>query len=264
MESSRPELTLDILVCTYADGISDIPGMLLAQRSDVRYIISMQSTATNWKGLVPKELLDRKDVTLGFVEGIGLSKNRNNAIAMSGGDILLIADDDNTYTDEYLDTIIQAWNANPDADILTFMAETHDGRPLHEYPSPYVCSVEMTMRRESIIRSGLKFDERFGLGSPELCAGEEDVFVTDARRHGLTVRFIPKVIVRTEEPATTRQFVGNSRLQMTKGATFRYVYGTAGAVWRSIKEAGWYMVHRKANPFPIFVNMLKGVWIYRS
>lgn len=263
MESSGSKLKLDILICTYAGGILDVPRMLLPERSDVRYTISMQFSTPSWKELVPKVLYERPDVTLGFLPGTGLSRNRNNSLALSSGDILLIADDDNIYTPEYIDTILQAWNENPDADILTFMAETHDGRPLHKYPAPYVCSVEMTMRRDSIIWNNLKFNERFGLGSPKLCAGEEEVFIANARRQGLKIRFIPKVIVRTRELTTTKQFVGNSKLQLTKGATFKYVYGTASAIWRSFKEAGWYMVHQKANPFPILFNMLKGVWMYR-
>lgn len=263
MDNSSQKLKLDILISTYAGGILDIPRMLLPQRDDVRYTVSMQFSTPSWKELVPKELYRRSDVTLDFLPGIGLSRNRNNSIARSGGDILLIADDDNVYTDEYIDTILETWRENPDADIITFMAEDYEGNPLHEYPAQFVCSVEMTMRRDSIIWNNLKFDERFGLGSPKLCAGEEEVFLANARRLGLKILFIPKVIVRTRELNTTRDFVGDSKLQMTKGATFKYIYGTANAVWRSFKEAGWYMFNRKANPFPILTNMLKGVWMYR-
>ena len=131
------------------------------------------------------------------------------------------------------------------------------------FRSPYVCSVEITFRRESVLKHGIKFDERFGLGSPLLCAGEEDVFMADARRAGLTIRNVPKVIVRTPGSTTSAKFIGNKKLQITKGATFRYIYGTGSAVWRSFKEAGWYLLHKGANPFPILHNMLKGIWILR-
>ena len=57
--------------------------------------------------------------------------------------------------------------------------------------------------------------------------------------------------------------IENRTLQITKGATFRYVYGTCSAVWRSFREAGWYLLHKGANPFPILFNMLKGIWILR-
>ena len=87
--------------------------------------------------------------------------------------------------------------------------------------------------------------------------------MADARRAGLNVRYIPQVIVQTEGVTTGIGLVGNRKLQITKGATFRYVYGTWSAIWRSFKEAGWYLIHKGANPFPILFNMLKGIWILR-
>lgn len=255
------DLTLDILICTVTDRLSRVPGMLLPERPDVRYTVSVQHSCPVNLIDIPDQLTHRPDITLGFLQGQGLSRNRNNALRMATGDICVIADDDNVYTSNYLDKIREAWQNAPDAQILTFQAETLQGKPLHPYPAPYVCSVEMTMRRQSVIESGLKFDERFGLGSPLLCAGEEDVFMADARRAGLTVRYVPTVIVRTDGTTTADGFSTNPRLQITKGATFRYVYGTCNAVWRSFKEAGWHLVHKGANPFPILRNMLKGIWI---
>ena len=252
--------TLDILVCTVAQKLDGIADMLLPEHKGIRYVISVQYiTATPPD--VPKQLSSRNDITIGFLKGMGLSANRNNALRMSDADICLIADDDNRYTPQHIDTILESWRQNPDADILTFQAESYQGEPLHPYPAPYICSQEITLRRESIIKAGIWFDQRFGLGSPLLCAGEEDVFISDARKAGLTIRFIPRVIVRTDPQTTGTKFLGNSRLQITKGATFRHVYGTGSAIWRSFKEAGWYLIHKGANPFPILFNMLKGIWI---
>ena len=87
--------------------------------------------------------------------------------------------------------------------------------------------------------------------------------MADARRAGLNVRYIPEVIVQTEGATTGISLIENRTLQITKGATFRYVYGTCCAVWRSFREAGWYLLHKRANPFPILFNMLKGIWILR-
>ena len=256
-------LTLDILICTVSDRLQAVPGILLPEREGVSYKVSIQHTCPVSLINIPAPLAYRQDVTLGYVEGLGLSRNRNNALNMATADICLIADDDNRYTPEYIDTILDSWKGNPDADILTFQAQDYSGRPLHPYPAPYVCSVEISFRRSSVLEKGLSFDERFGLGSPLLCAGEEEVFMADARRAGLNVRYIPQVIVQTEGATTGIGLVGNRKLQITKGATFRYVYGTWSAIWRSFKEAGWYLIHKGANPFPILFNMLKGIWILR-
>ena len=256
----KAHLTLDILISTMAPKVDSITEMMLPKREGVRYILSVQYT-TDEPPVLPALITSRTDVTIGFLQGTGLSRNRNNTIRMSGADICLIADDDNRYKPEDIDTILNSWNENPDADILTFMAQTYDGNPLHTYPAPYVCSQEITLRRESIISKSVHFDERFGLGSPLLCAGEEDVFIHDARKAGLTIKFIPKVIVRTYKFTTGMRFLTDSKVQITKGATFRYIYGTRNAIWRSFKEAGWYLFHKGANPFPILFNMLKGIWI---
>lgn len=254
--------TLDILICTIDSGIERTANVLLPEQEPVRYIISAQYSGPE-PPLIPQELASRTDVTVNFIKGHGLSANRNNALSMSTADICLIADDDNRYLPQHIGNIIESWQQNPDADILVFQAETLEGQPLHPYPAPYVCSVEITFRRESVLKHGIKFDERFGLGSPRLCAGEEDVFMADARRAGLTIRYVPKAIVRTPGSTTSATFIGNKKLQITKGATFRYIYGTGNAVWRSFKEAGWYLLHKGANPFPILHNMLKGIWILR-
>ena len=258
----KEHLTLDILVSTVAHKLGSIHEMLLPQRDGVRYVISAQYT-TAQPPVLPPELSSRSDVTVGFLPGMGLSRNRNNAIALASADICVVADDDNRYLPEHISTIIDTWRDNLDADIITFQAETYEGDPLHPYPAPYVCSQEITFRLSSINGKGIRFDERFGLGSPLLCAGEEDVLIYDAHKAGLAVRYIPKVIVRTDRFTTGTRFLSDKKVQITKGATFRYIYGTASAVWRSFKEAGWYLFHKGANPFPILHNMLKGIWILR-
>ena len=256
----NPEkLTLDILICTIGDGLLKVPDMLLPERDGVRYVISVQQAGKN----TPSLLKSRKDVTIDKIDGAGLSRNRNNAIRIATSDICLIADDDNRYLPEYIDNILKSWQDSPDADIITFQAENYQGEPLHPYPAPYISSVEITFRRSAIIEKGLKFDERFGIGGQLFCAGEEDVFMADARRAGLNILYMPTVIVRTQAATTGSKLIGNRKLQVTKGATFRYVYGTNSAIWRSFKESGWYLFHKGSNPFPIFFNMIRGIWTLR-
>lgn len=265
-------MTLDILICTIDEGIEKVPDVLMSPRDDVRYVVSMQWTGTRAESdscaddevermeerlleRVPKVLKEREDVTLTFLKGRGLSRNRNHALAHATADVVLIADDDNRYTAELIGNVFDAYEQHPEVDVIHFQALGLDGKPLHAYPASYVSSVEITFRRRVLTR----FDERFGLGSERLCAGEEEVWMKDARDAGYRVLYVPKPVVMTLRETTGTQFLENSRLQLTKGATFRYVYGTADAVWRSVKEAGWYLVHKGANPFPILYNMLKGI-----
>lgn len=248
-------MTLDILICTIDEGIERVPEVLMSPRSDVRYVVSMQWTREAMRERVPKVLREREDVTVTFLEGKGLSRNRNHALEMATGDVVLMADDDNRYNEGLINNIFEAYEENRGADVIFFQALDLEGKPLHRYPADYVCSVEMTFRREVKVR----FDERFGLGSGRFCAGEEEVWRKDARDAGYHILQVDKPIVMTPKETTGRNFLGNKDLQKTKGATFRYVYGTGNAVWRSVKEAGWWMVHRGANPVPILWNMLQGL-----
>lgn len=263
-------MVIDILICTLGEGIFKVPSMILPPNGQVTYTISHQLGMTGTESHANTRKYDysalfngRNDIRIYPLEGTGLSRNRNNAILNSAGDICVIADDDNHYTNEYIQNIIDAWNDNPDAGIITFQAVTEYGSPLHQYPAPWTCSVEITFRRSAILDKGLTFDERFGIGGTMFCAGEEEIFMHDARNAGLKCLYIPKTIVQTKAATTSDLFADRPDLQATKGATFRYIYGTASALWRTVKESAWYMLHQGKNPFPIMKNMIQGIWTLR-
>ena len=262
---------LDVLICTIDEGICRIPKILLPPVEAVSWVVSMQYTDKKYLDMIPAELKERSDVTLTFIEGRGLSLNRNNAIFHSHADVMLIGDDDCIYTEESLHKVIRFFELNPSSDIVCFAAADYDGEPLKSYPSQitpfdiafangyYPTSPEMAIRRGL----GLQFDSRFGLGSQLLCAGEEDVFIKDALKAGYNVVVNPIVIVRTDRNTTGQKFLEDKKMQQTKGAVFQYLFGTGNAMWRSLKEACYYWVHRHVNPFPILYNMLRGIWILR-
>ena len=105
MDPAHP--TIDILICTVADRLENIAGMLLPQREGVSYVVSVQYNSDP-SPVIPSVLESRPDVRTGLFRGMGLSRNRNNSINMATADICVIADDDNVYTDRHLDTIIDS------------------------------------------------------------------------------------------------------------------------------------------------------------
>ena len=260
-------LTINILISTIGERITRVPNVLLQQCEGVDYIVSHQTDGSH---PVPQELTARSDVKLSTIAGRGLSANRNNAIAHATADICIIADDDCLYDEQCIKNVIDAYNKYPDADIICFTAQDYNSQPLRRYPTedmPYLQAVkqgyyptsfQITFRRHSVA-GRIAFNTNFGLGSALLCAGEEEVFIADALRAGLSIMYVNQPIVHTDPDTTGTHFLTNHQLQITKGATFRYCYGYANAVWRTIKEAGWWFVHRRANPFPILCRMLKGV-----
>ncbi|MBP5731901.1 MAG: glycosyltransferase family 2 protein [Bacteroidaceae bacterium] len=244
-----------------------MPNVLMPPREGVTYIISHQTDGSH---PAPHELTTRSDVTLTTIPGRGLSANRNNAIAHATADVCIIADDDCLYDKQHLKNVTDAYNKYPDADIICFTAQDYNSQPLRHYPTedmPYLqavkqgyypASIQITFRRKTVA-GRIAFNPNFGLGSALLCAGEEEVFIADALRAGLNIMYVNQPIVRTDPNTTGTHFLTNPQLQITKGATFRYCYGYPNAMWRSVKEAGWWAVHRRANPLPIFCRMLKGI-----
>lgn len=230
-QSEPRKLTLNVLVCCYADSVYEVPALLLPQRDDVRYFISHQHPE-GWDKDVPDILLDREDVYLSSFVGRGISQNRNHALEMlisiigrrngtlpleviggsddTFGEICLVADDDVKYTEESFDTVLNAYRQYSQADMIFFKIAASDGdRPFKDYSDRprwitkpvlsgkgYLSSIEMSFRFAPVFQNGIVFDEDFGIGSaahPE--GGEETVFLHDCLCSGMKALYLPEFIV---------------------------------------------------------------------
>jgi len=165
----------------------------------------------------------------------GLSRSRNRALSNAGADIAVIADDDVRHPPAAPARVAAAFAAHPQADIITFQAQTPAGAPFKRYPAHArrhtvrsvmrVSSWEIALRLESIRAAGLRFDERFGLGA-EFPTGEENIFLVDALRRGLAVRYQPQVIA-IHPAASSGADLSTAAAVRAKGAAFRRMFGAA-------------------------------------
>jgi len=162
----------------------------------------------------------------------GLSKSRNRAIDNSSGDICLIADDDIVYKENIESIIVECFEKNPDADIITFQIETPENGFFKKYSTKEfwhnkrsilrVSSIEVAFKRSSILDSQVRFDELFGLGSKYI-SGEENIFLMDCLKKGLKIKYIPIPIVihpyeNSRKNYSVQQFI-------SKGALFYRLFG---------------------------------------
>lgn len=164
-----------------------------------------------------------------FVEK-GLSKSRNKAINLANGDICIIADDDVIYEDNYRETVLNAYNENPDYDIIVFQVPSTNNERQKVYyekrqkmgylKSLKVASYEITFKRKSIIDNNISFNEHFGAGSGRYSMGEENIFLYDCLRKGLKVLYLPiKIGTVTHEESTW--FSGfNEKYFIDRGANY--------------------------------------------
>lgn len=162
----------------------------------------------------------------------GLSKSRNMAIESSSGDICIIADNDVLYLNDYSETINDAYQKYPDADIIAFQVDRINGREkkfsntdkkIKYLSSLKISSVEITFKRNSILKKELRFNEDLGAGSNYLM-GEENEFLIQALNKGLKVYYVAKKIGVVDMSSSTWFETYNNEYFESRGASFKAMF----------------------------------------
>ena len=261
-------MTLDILICSLNKGIVRIDDVIGAPRPDVRYIVSYQYTDERYLELIPRVIIERSDVKLYQYKGQGLSNNRNHALENATSDLVLFADDDSRLSDSAFDTIFDTFTQNEEVDVAFFRASTYTGKLLKNYPEKErlitelpkdysISTIEMVCRRCKV-QGNIRFDERFGLGTKFLTCREEDVWLVDALRAGLHIKYFPLKIIETSTMLKRSMIYVDAGVQRSEGPFTYYLYGNA-AYWRCFLFA-FHCTRRGLTHFlPMFRHLLQGI-----
>lgn len=190
---------LDIAISTYGpDGAARIAAGNFPEIDGVRYVVSWQH---HENAPLPESIAARHDITVARTDTIGLSLNRNCALALCKADLVIIADDDESLSAQGIKEALEYMDKRKDTAVFSFIIERPGDRwyPDKEfifkgkYPTDYfVCSCELAVRRSRI--GQLRFHPDFGLNSPDMHGGEDELFHLTAMRRGLECRFAPIVI----------------------------------------------------------------------
>lgn len=164
--------------------------------------------------------------------GVGLS--RNTAMMRATGDILLFADDDIVYCDNYEQLVLDAFRENPKADVILFNFESlNPDRPeaivgkkhrVRWYNALKYGAFRIAIRREAFLRKNICFSLLFG-GGARHSAGEDNLFITNCLQVGLRVIAYTAVLgtVRQEESTWFRGY--DEKYYRDRGALFAAMYG---------------------------------------
>lgn len=202
----------------------------------------------------------------------GLSKSRNRNLKILTEPIALITDQDIRFKKEFQNTIISAFDQYPEADIITFQIEDDHGQLLKPYRKEAfwmnhrdimkVSSVEIAFKATSILNNQLWFDEDFGLGTI-FPTGEEAIFLSDALKKGLKIKYVPFPIVIHSQDSSGHQFSNNKSLIRAKGAMFYRIFGFNAyviSIFFAIKK-----FKLSSETFVSFVkNMFEGISSYKK
>ncbi|MGP4105992.1 glycosyltransferase family A protein [Virgibacillus sp. L01] len=142
--------------------------------------------------------------------GVGIS--RNSALMRATADICLFADDDVTYVDNYPKLILEAFQQQPDADMIVFnVPSTNHDRPFKRikqkgrvrwFNSLKYGTIRMAIKTESIKKENIYFSLLFG-GGAKYGSGEDSLFIFDAIKSGLKVYADPAVIGKVSQEEST-------------------------------------------------------------
>lgn len=164
----------------------------------------------------------------------GLTKSRNFATQKSVGDICLLCDDDEIFYSGYKEGILKAYDEAPEADVIIFKMgnkpEKFGGRKklLNFLDIMRVSSWQISFKRKSILDAGVKFDENMGAGSGN-GAEEEFKFLSDCRKKGLKIYYVPFVIADVAQTDSTWFKGFDEDFFINRGNTTRYIMGATPA-----------------------------------
>lgn len=225
-------ISLQILISTIGeDGIKRVVEANHPSVEGVEYLVSWQLPDEDVA--VPPELSSRNDFKIFKISNRGVSRNRNNAISNASAPLALIADDDVLYTPSQLRNAIIAGSQNPEASIITL--KYYSDHPTKCYPANsinlkkkmpqdyFVSSIEIMLRPNAIKKAGLQFNEYFGLGS-YFISGEEQLFINDALRAGLSVKFVPVVVGNHLNYTTSERYASSPAMTEAKGAMMALLF----------------------------------------
>lgn len=164
---------------------------------------------------------------------IGLSKSRNLGLKNARGKIILIADDDVVFLENFQENIVKAYNQNQNGTAICFQTITKQGSLYSNYPKfkkelnnkelRKVLSIELTCNTEILKTENCVFNEFFGLGS-KFQDSETFFFLNRMKHKGLKVIFIPVSIV-IHESVSSSDDAGSDRVIHARMAGFYKRYG---------------------------------------
>lgn len=164
--------------------------------------------------------------------GVGLS--RNNALMRATADICLFADDDVTYTDNYQQIIIDAFNKYPSAGVIVFNVKcTNPDRVEHLITSNkrlrfYNClkfgTFRIAIKRDVILSNNIFFSLLFG-GGAKYSAGEDNLFITDCMKKGIKVFASTDCIGQVTHTDSTWFKGYTEKYFVDKGVLMYYIFG---------------------------------------
>lgn len=164
--------------------------------------------------------------------GVGLS--RNTALMHAQGEICLFSDEDIVFSPGYEKTVVEAFEENPDADVITFNFKVapsratyynHTKRRIRWYNYGRYPTYAVAARLEALRRANVGFSLLFG-GGARYSNGEDSLFLHDCLKRGLHL-YAETAQIGEEVYRESTWFKGyNAKFFKDRGVLYHHLYGT--------------------------------------
>lgn len=169
----------------------------------------------------------------------GVGVNRNTGILNSKADILVFADQDMMYEDDYAHKIESEFSNHPEADMILFNVQVAEDRKTYENTTWkrvhwYNCgrygAVSFAIRRARLLESRVMFSQLFG-GGARYSAGEDSLFLKDLMDKGIRVYASPIVIGKEDDTESTWFKGYDEKFFYDRGVLYHQLYGCMARLW---------------------------------
>ena len=230
---------LSILISTYKERISAVQDVVKQKHPSLSYIVVHQVETELFQDEVQQLCNGRPDIQYIALNGMGVAKSRNVAIANAFGDYILFMDDDVVLKPNIYQLVLDAFAKQKNADVITFqIADVDTGSLLKNYP---MCSIihnkrtilkigtiEIACKLESLKNSQSYFPEYLGAGT-NLPACDEPVFLSRLLDKKLKLESSPHVIGYHPKLSSGKVFNTEEGL-LCRGVAFKQIFGKFGGI----------------------------------
>lgn len=147
--------------------------------------------------------IENKTTRIYSFDEIGVGRSRNSALIRADRELCLMADDDMVYVDDYELIIKNAFQANPNADMIVFNVRVHTNNGVNErvkkngrvrlFNSLKYGTVSFCFKKDAIYKKNISFSLMFG-GGAKYGSGEDSLFIWDVIKSGLKVYSVNQTI----------------------------------------------------------------------
>ncbi len=201
----------------------------------------------------------------------GVGVNRNKALSLSSGDIILFADDDIVYNDGLKETVLREFEAHPEADGIFFNLNVDVSRrtffndsygPVSKLNCGRYPTYSLAVKRSRVKDAGVTFSTLFGGGAKYSC-GEDSLFIMNLLKADLKLYKTPTVIgsEQLRNGGESTWFKGyNEKFFFDRGVLYAFLYGPLalplGIRFVLLKRAE---MCREISPFKAVKLVAKGI-----